>query len=75
MHVCSASPALGPDQVAMVENTQHRDLETLEGGHPVPPGLLPGSRILGRKTCLMLAFKGHLSALRTDYKNRPTKGQ
>lgn len=75
MHVGSASPALGPDQVAAVENTQHRDLETLEGGHPAPLWLLPGSRILGRKTCLVLAFKGHLSALRTDSEGKPTKGQ
>lgn len=50
MHVGSASPALGPDQVAAVENTQGRDLETLEGGCSALPGLLPGFRILGRRT-------------------------
>lgn len=57
MHVGSASPAQGPDQVAAVQNPQGRDLETLEGGCPAPLWLLPGSRILGRRTCPNAGFQ------------------
>lgn len=69
----SASPAQGPDQGVVVEKAQGRQRDTLEGGCPVLLGFCqdPGPWAEGR--VLTLAFKGHLSALRTDYEGRPTK--
>lgn len=70
----SASPAQRPDGVAVVKNVLGG--ERYRDSGRAGAQLLPGFRqdpALGRGHVLMLAFKGHLPALRTGYEADPQR--